>query len=102
MFSGSQHPTQNKFRVKRSYRTMLQQSGFINQPEYYGSKTFKYCSTNYDKEGEIKIPSSSSIVRRKAMQERVKSEIEKYKSEMSTIGTRQKYCPCSYNYDYTC
>ena len=102
MFSSSQHPNQNKFRVKRSYRTMIQQSGFISQPDYYGGKSFKYCSTNYEQDGDIMIPSSSSIVRRKAMQERVKSEIDKYKHEMSSIGMRQKYCPCSYNYDYTC
>ena len=80
MFSTSQHPNQNKFRVKRPYRTMLQQSGFISQPDYYGGKSFKYCSTNYEQDGDIMIPSSSSIVRRKAMQERVKSRLMIYYS----------------------
>lgn len=96
----SQQQSQNKLRVKRTYRTMIQQSGYVSPTEFYGAKKFKYNSINYDQGTEISIPSNNSIVRRRAMQERVKSEIDKYKNEMSSIGMRQTYCPCSY--DYTC
>ena len=110
MFSSpfnTQTPSQNKLRVKRSYQKMLQQGGIQFPSQEYHSKKFKLYSGKTEQDLEMiskkGVSTLSAVVKRqpKTIPERIKNEIEKYNSQMKSLGSETTYCECPDTYDFT-
>lgn len=110
MFSSpfaTQTPSHNKVRVKRSYQKMLQQGGFQFPVQEYHSKKYKLSSAKTEQDLEMiskkGVGVLNAVVKRppKIIPERIKNEIEKYNSQMKSLGSGTTYCECPDTYDFT-
>ena len=102
----AQTASQNNIRVKRSYQKMLQHGKTQFTEQEYHCKKYKLLSKKIEQEDEmiskkgVYALNAVSNRTKKTIPERIKTEIEKYNSEIRILGINKTYCDCPNTYDY--